>query len=214
MKPFELLPNGEHFQVFQDIPVNEMSPMMHAIGKQIGSTTFELGLIGYGDSEPIRIHSESIYHPQMCPYFMLACVQRADSGGDTIIYDGEKAAKLITEEMPELQNVTMVYHAEHYNDTSARVPLLRNFRDKDVLAFRQKFPLNEAHGLPEGMNEDELYEYVDGVLDRCVEFEKILDPGEVILVDNYRTLHVRKAYSGLRKIIRVRVDDPAYQEAR
>lgn len=27
------LPNGEHFQVFQGIPINEMSPTMHEIGK-------------------------------------------------------------------------------------------------------------------------------------------------------------------------------------
>lgn len=210
----EALPllNGEHFRLYEGIPINELSPLMHKIGREIGSTTFELALLGYGDDQPVRIHSESIYHSQMCTYFMLGCVKKADQGGDTLVYDAELAARLITNEQPELRSVKMVYHAEHYSDTKAVVPLLRNFGGEDFLSFRQKFPLNEVHNLPEDMSEDEFYEYIDGVLERSIEFDKVLEPGEMILVDNYKTLHVRKAYQGLRKIIRVRVDDPAYHE--
>lgn len=51
---------------------------------------------------------------------------------------------------------------------------------------------------------------MDSVLDRSVELEHLLQPSEGLLVNNYRTLHARTAYTGLRKIIRVRADDPAY----
>lgn len=201
---------NRHFELFQGLDINEMSPFMHRIGLALGKTTFELGLIGYGDNQPIKIHSESIYHPQMCPFFMLACVKAADTGGANRVYDGEKAAEIILAEAPELSSVRMTYNAEHYDGVSTTVPLLRDFGSGDVLTFRQKFPFNEVGGLPEGLGEDEFYDYMDDVLDRCVEFEHLLQPGEVLLVNNYKTLHVRTAYTGLRKIIRVRVDDPAY----
>jgi alpha-ketoglutarate-dependent taurine dioxygenase len=204
--------SGEHFKLLTDVPINEMSPLMHKLGHQLGSTTFELGLLGYGDKEPIKIHSESIYHPQMCPYFMLACVKNADEGGDTVVYDAVKAAQIIDDEAPELADVQMVYHAEHYTDTKATVSLLRDFGSGKFLSFRQQYPLNEVHNLPDGMSADAFYEFIDSVLARCVEFDKILKPGEIIIVNNYKTLHVRRAYKGLRKIIRVRVDDPAYDE--
>jgi trimethyllysine dioxygenase len=199
-----------HFQLFSGIDINEMSPFMHRLGLQLGKTTFELALIGYGDDKPIKIHSESVYHPEMCTYFMLACVKQADTGGENRIYDGEMAARLISEEMPELESVRMTYHAEHYEGTKVTVPLIRKFGETESLTFRQKFPFNEVAGLPNGLDEDSFYEYMDSVLDRCVQFEHLLEPGEVLLVNNYKTLHVRTAYTGLRKIIRVRVDDPAY----
>lgn len=206
------LANGEHFQLFRGIDTNEMSPFMRRVGKSIGETVFELGIMGYEEPAPIRIHSESIYHDRMCPYFMLGCVKPAEVGGDTIIYDGVKAARLIEEEAPELESVRMVYHAEHYDDTVAVMPLVRDMKDdgESSLVFRQKFPLNEVTGLPTGWDEDDLYEYIDNVLDRSVEFDQKLTTGDVILIDNYKTLHLRRAFSGLRKIVRVRVDDPAY----
>jgi alpha-ketoglutarate-dependent taurine dioxygenase len=212
MSDQQFLRNGEHFQLFQDIPTNDLSSTMHSIGRQIGTTTFELGLLGYSDDKPARIHSESIYHSAMCPYFMLACVQKADIGGDTLVYDAEKAARIISSEAPELEGVRMVYHAEHYDHTRAETPLIRDFGEGSFLTFRQQFYLNEVHNLPPGLTEDDFYAYIDQVLTRCIEFDKILEPGEMILINNYKTLHVRKAFEGLRKIIRVRVDDPAYNE--
>lgn len=198
-----------HFELISGVEVNALSPLMHEIGKTLGEVTVEHGLIGFGDPNPMRIHSEIIYHDDMLLYFMLGCVKRADEGGANILYDAVKAAFIIKSEAPELDAVTMVFHAEHYEDTKAIVPLLRSKNGRDFLAFRQKkADLNEIHNLPEGWNEALFYEYIDSVLHRCVEFEHVLEPGELLIVNNYRTLHVRTAYTGLRKMIRVRVDDP------
>lgn len=202
--------NGQHFELLRGIERNELSPTMHQIGKSLGKTTFELGLISFGDREATLIHSESIYHEGMCPYFMLGCVEQADEGGGTKIYDAVEAATIIDEEHPELRETTMVYHAEHYDATKAVVPLIRNLDGEDALAFRQDFYLNEIAHLPEGWNERDFYDYIDRVLERCVEFDQRMEPGDLLIVNNYKTLHVRLASRGWRKVIRVRVDDPAY----
>lgn len=208
------LPEAQHFQVISGVEINDMSPYMHEIGNSLGSMTVEHGLIGYGDDQPMRIHSEIIYHEDLLPYFMLGCVKPAETGGANILYDAVKAAVLIADEEPSLLGVTMVYHAEHYPDTKAVVPLIRNKQGEDFLAFRQKKKdLNEVHDLPEGWSEDRFYNYIDSVLARCVEYSGTLQAGEILLVNNYKTLHVRTAFEGLRKMIRVRVDDPeAHQD--
>lgn len=204
----------EHFKIISGVEINEMSPLMHEIGQSLGENTVEHGLIGFGDDRPMRIHSEIIYHPDMLHYFMLGCVEKADRGGKSLLYDAVRAADIMKEEAPELIDTTMTYHAEHYKHTKAVVPLIRTKNEKDFLAFRQKKSnLNEVHGLPNGWSEDDFYHYVDSVLNRCVELEQVLEPGEILIVNNYRVLHVRTAYEGLRKMIRVRVDDPeAHQD--
>ena len=203
------LDNGEHYALFQGIDPLEMSNRMHSIGLSLGDSTVEHGLIGYGDSSPVRIHSEVIYHEDMVPYFMLGCIKQASKGGVNILYNAVEAASIMSREVLELTNTKMVYHAEHYDDLSVSVPLIREKRNNQFLAFRQKkADLNEIHDLPHGWSDDDFYEYIDDVLSRTIEFEHLLLPGEVLLVDNYQTLHVRTAYEGLRKMIRVRVDDP------
>lgn len=198
-----------HFELISGIEINDLSPLMHEIGRTLGKTTVEHGLIGYGDPNPVRIHSEIIYHDDLLPYFMLGCVQKAEKGGESILYDAVRAAEIIKDEAPELTGITMVFHAEHYPDTKSVVPLLRSKDAVDFLAFRQKKAnLNEVHNLPFGWDEAVFYKYIDSVLQLCVEFEHGLEPGEILIVNNYKTLHVRTAYEGLRKIIRVRVDDP------
>lgn len=204
---------GQHYEHIAGVEINEMSPLMHEIGRSLGRVTVEHGLIGFGDDNPMRIHSEIIYHPDMLRYFMLGCVQKATVGGESLLYDAVKAAEIIKDEKPELTNITMVFHAEHYTRTKAVVPLLRTKDGVDFLAFRQrKANLNEIYGLPNGWSEAGFYDYIDTVLNRCVEFEKTLEPGEILIVDNYRALHVRTAFQGLRKMIRVRVDDPEAQQ--
>jgi|SRR3989344_167460 len=203
------LTNGQHFELLTDIPILAMSDTMRDLGLSLGNSTTEHGLIGFGDPMPTKIHSELIYHKNLVPYFMLGCVQAAIEGGSTVIYDAVKAAQIVSDEEPALLGVTMVYHAEHYEDTKAVVPLIRKKRGEEFLAFRQKkFELNEVRNLPEHWNEEDFYTYVDTVMSRSKEFDRVLAPGEVILVDNYKTLHERTAYDGIRKIIRVRVDDP------
>ncbi len=205
----ESLAQGQHYELMTGIERNDLSPTMNQIGLNLGRTTVEHGLIGYGDTSPMRIHSELIYHEDLIPYFMLGCVEKAEKGGKNFLYDAVEAARVISEEHPELLDVRMVYHAEHYDDTRAVVPLIRHKQGEDFLAFRQKkYDLNEVHNLPEGWSEEEFYDYIDDVLERAVELEHTMEPGEVLVVNNYKTLHVRTAFEGLRKMIRVRVDDP------
>lgn len=202
--------SGKHFELIQGVERNNLSPTMHVIGQSLGATTFELGLISFGDKEATLIHSESIYHEEMCPYFMLGCVEQADEGGGTIVYDAVRAAAIIDDEHPELRETVMTYHAEHYDATKTTVPLIRNLDGEDALVYRQEFYLNEVTHLPDGWDVSSFYQYIDSILQDCIEFEQRLSPGDLLIVNNYKTLHVRLASRGWRKIIRVRVDDPAY----
>lgn len=203
------IPENQHFELHGGIAIADLSNTLQEIGLSLGSHVIEHGLIGFGDPNPTKIHSELIYHPNLLPYFMLGGVKAADDGGHNRIYNAVQAAAIIRAEQPELLDVTMVFHAEHYDSTKAVVPLVRNKQGEDFLAFRQrKGILNEVQNLPTTWNEEEFYQYIDEVLKRCLEFEHVLAPGEFLVVNNYKTLHVRTAYSGLRKVIRVRVDDP------
>ena len=203
------LQDGAHFELISGIEILDMSQRMHEIGLSLGATMVEHGLIGFGDPRPVRIHSEVVYHEDMVPFFMLGCVERATEGGTTILYDAVKAAEIIKEEHPDIAEVSMTFRAEHYEGVSTTVPLLREKNGQQFLGFRQKKKqLNDVIGLPKDVDEDTFYDYIDSVLDRCIEFEQTLSPGEVVVVDNYQTLHVRTAYTGVRKMNRVRVDDP------
>jgi alpha-ketoglutarate-dependent taurine dioxygenase len=205
----ESLAQGQHYELISGVERNDLSPTMHKVGLSLGRTTVEHGLIGYGDNSPMRIHSELIYHEDLIPYFMLGCVEKAEEGGKNFLYDAVEAARIISEEQPEFLGIKMIYHAEHYDDTKAVVPLIRHKQGEDFLAFRQKkHDLNEVHNLPEGWSEEDFYDYIDDVLGRTVELEHTMEPGEILVVNNYKTLHVRTAFEGLRKMIRVRVDDP------
>jgi alpha-ketoglutarate-dependent taurine dioxygenase len=211
MATYDIIPS-DHYSLIRGVSRNEISPTMHAIGQDLGSTTFELALVGYEDTQPLRIHSESIYHEKMCPYFLLGCVEQAAEGGENTIYDAVEAARVLKREHPELLNVIMTYHAEHYDNTESTVPLVRSIGNaEEFLAFRERMPINEVHNLPVGWTEDSFYSYMRYLLNQCVEFKHTLSSGEILIVNNYKTLHCRGPFRGMRKIIRVRVDDPEHQ---
>jgi alpha-ketoglutarate-dependent taurine dioxygenase len=200
-KKFELLPT---------VDTALLSEYLNGIGTTLGGYVVEHCMIGYGDPQPQGIHCETIYDEVMCRYFLLGCIEQSEEGGESLIFDGVQAATVILTEYPELADVTITYRADKNSTTDAVSPLVYPGPDDErFLCYRQMYVHDEVHGLPDSMTRTDFHDLVDGVIDRCMVFDQRLNVGQAVLVDNYKTLHGRRPYKGIRKMLRVRVYTPA-----
>lgn len=77
-----------------------------------------------------------------------------------------------------------------------------------VIRFRSKTKQNFIKEIPKGYNEDDIYDIVNNVLEKCVILDHKWSRGDILFVNNRITLHDRMPYAGLRIMLRVRFDDP------
>jgi alpha-ketoglutarate-dependent taurine dioxygenase len=187
---------------------DELEEMMLSIGGGLGRRASSALLDSPGEPEALAVHTEGLYAPNPPRYFLLGCVETARGGGETTIYDARAAAKLIASEHPELLATRMHYTSGHHNLSSVRPLVTADGSGRgDVLIFRQGPSGNECL-LPPGWEEKSFYGYMGTVLDRSLILAHEWKPGNIVIVDNSVTLHGRRGFTGRRRMIRVRVDDP------
>lgn len=136
--------------------VATLSDRMHEVGASLGNRTTELGLIGFSDDKPLGIHSETIYAERLCRYFLLGCVQPAESGGESQIYDAVATADILMRDFPELGKVKITYGMPGASQTT-KVSLIstnQTLGDRPVLQYRQNFYLDTPNNLPEEIDRD------------------------------------------------------------
>ncbi|MGH2941548.1 MAG: TauD/TfdA family dioxygenase [Solirubrobacteraceae bacterium] len=61
--------------------------------------------------------------------------------------------------------------------------------------------------VPPGWSEEFLYACVRNIVGRCVATDHLWRAGDVLVVDNYVTLHARSPFMGARRVVRVRITD-------
>jgi len=171
-------------------------------------------LIGSGSAETLSTHNESIIYDEddMLRYFALGCLIPAVEGGATVIYDGQKAATDLLENHPRIARTVVHYVSTVYEGQESWHPLVFQSPEYgDVLRYRSQESTNLVGELPNGVSEGDFYRTVDGVLRDAVITEHEWQAGELVIVSNLKTLHSRTPYSGERRMLRYRYDDPHFK---
>lgn len=155
--------------------------------------------------EPLAVHTEGISHASgIVPYFALGCINSPISGGETRIFDGRKAAKMI-DEVPELEGVEIEYFALANPDSRIRHPLIVSDYGRTV-RYRSRVESNLV--INSGtFSEKEMYECVDDIILKSLLVSHTLEVGDLLFVNNLFTLHDRLPFSGNRQMLRIRYND-------
>lgn len=164
------------------------------------------------DEDWLAVHTEGVsYSKGLIPYFAFGCIKKADSGGNTRIFDGRIAAKILRSEYPELAKTVITYNSLANKKEGAAYPIaVYNDLYGWVLRYRAKVITNILPGVNEG-DAEKIYQCVDEILLRCIILDHVWENGDLLFVNNEITLHDRKPFTGLRKMLRVRFGDTVNQ---
>jgi trimethyllysine dioxygenase len=161
-------------------------------------------------SMAIGPHTDGTYAFDAPGYQMFHCLAADCTGGENILIDGFKIARIIETEYPEDYAVL----------TSVAVPgqYLDHERGVHLMARRPMFRLDDAgrlvqvsynnhdrapFALPPARREAfyrALRRFQRLAADESLGYQRRLLPGSVLLFDNWRVLHARHAYTGYRRL--------------
>lgn len=182
-------------------------------GAHIGATSIGIrSLEGINSPEWLSRHTEQLDDPHPLRYFALGCLEPAFTGGATCLYDGRVAARTLLETHPELASVRITY-ATSWRPTIATHPLI--FEDPThgpVLRFRSALDTNTVlEPPPAGMSEAVMYGLVEAAIAESITVVHRWRAGDLLIVDNRAMIHARQPFTGTRRMIRYRYDDPHFK---
>ncbi len=180
--------------------------IISALVGQIFSDCIGYHTIDITDSEEtLAIHTECISNEDgIVPFFALGCIKPSVSGGETRIFDGRMAAKII-DDIPALSDVIIEYSA--LANPSARISYLLVVPEHGrTVRYRSKVETNFVLNSGD-LSEDEMYNLVDDVIHKSLIVSHAWNSGDLLFVNNLFTLHDRLPFMGNRKMLRVRYND-------
>ena len=156
----------------------------------------------------LRPHTDGTYSQDAPGAQLLHCLHFDGTGGESTIVDGFALAAALLGE-----------HPQHY-DTLSRVAVPGQYiGDGSHLVAARPILAHDAHGVlvqvsfnnydraPFLLEESEMIAFYDALraLDHLAndagrQWRKVLAPGEALLFDNWRVLHGRAAYTGVRQM--------------
>jgi hypothetical protein len=178
----------------------------HLGARWMGTRTLEAA----SDPSWLPRHTEQLDDTEPLRYFALGCLAPAKEGGATCLYDGRAAARALLAESPELASVRITY-STRWRPTKATHSLIASGADGPALRFRSKLETNHVVNLPAELDEDEMYGKVEAALAESVVLVHRWRAGDLLVVDNRAMIHSRQPFTGTRRMIRFRYDDPHYQ---
>lgn len=143
-------------------------------------------------------------------YFALGCVVPATRGGETLLFDGRKAARLLEASLHDARKVRIRYRSQYRPDVADHSLIVDDKRHGPVLRFRSATGNNEVIAKPPDVSEADLYTAVEDAVSRSVALVHSWRAGELLVVDNRAMLHSRAPFAGLRHMLRFRYDDPLH----
>ncbi len=199
-------------QVKSDPLESDMLVLSGIIGQSLASNMSYHTLSQTNDKDWLAVHTEGVsYSKGVIPYFALGCIQKAETGGNTRIFDGKLAAEILRAEYPNMAKTVISYNSLANKQEGATYPLaVYNDLYGWVLRYRAKVITNILHGADES-DAEKIYQRVDEVLSRCIILDHAWENGDLLFVNNEITLHDRKPFTGLRKMLRVRFGDTVNQ---
>lgn len=156
-------------------------------------------------------HTETLTDaPVPIRYFALGCLVPAVRGGETLLFDGRKAARLLAESLHAAREVRIRYRSQYRPEVADHSLIVDDERHGPVLRFRSATENNEMIAKPAGISESDLYAAVEDAVSRSLALIHLWRAGDLLLVDNRTMLHSRAPFAGLRHMLRFRYDDPLH----
>jgi Taurine catabolism dioxygenase TauD, TfdA family len=183
-----------------------------ALGNLIGARSLGVThLRATGSDVWLGRHTETLTDaPVPIRYFALGCLVPAACGGETVLFDGRKAARLLAGSLGAAGGVRIRYRSQHRPEVADHSLIVEDEQHGAVLRFRSATENNEIIAKPAGISEADLYAAVEDAVSRSVALIHSWRAGELLLVDNHTMLHSRAPFAGLRHMLRFRYDDPLH----
>ncbi len=148
-------------------------------------------------------HLDNPYRDPVPGIQLLHCLESSTEGGESILQDGFMAAKILRDEDSDhfavlSQNWVNFRFRDSSADLQARVPLIEVNDLDEVIKVRFNNRSIDTIKLPPSIMQQfyAAYRHYAEILEReDLQIVFKLEPGELILFDNTRILHARKAYS-------------------
>ena len=185
----------------------------HAVGRLIGARGFGyVHLRATGSEVWLGRHTESLTDgPIPLRYFALGCLVPAVEGGATHLYDGSQAARLLAGLLPGAGEVRIRYRSAYRPEVSDHPLVAGHEQYGQVLRFRSASEYNIVIAKPVSLSEADLYAAVEEAVSVSLALVHTWSVGDLLIVDNHRILHSRAPFVGLRRMLRVRYDDPLHR---
>lgn len=177
-----------------------------------GSFWESSGDLAMGDSVPataeLRGHTDGTYSHDAPGYRMVHCISATGTGGDTTLVDGFAIARRLESESPELFELLSTLSVPGRlradgADLQATRPAFRH----DHTGRLVQVSFNNYDRAPFLLDEQDMEAFYDAVRlfdevanEPSMQWRHVLQPGEALLVDNWRVLHGRTAYTGERRV--------------
>jgi hypothetical protein len=183
-----------------------------ALGNLVGAQSLGVThLRATGSDVWLGRHTETLTDaPVPIRYFALGCVVPAARGGETLLFDGRKAARILAESLHGAPEVRIRYRSQYRPEVADHSLIVEDERYGLVLRFRSATENNEIIAKPVGINEADLYAAIEDAVSRSLALIHSWSAGELLLVDNHTMLHSRAPFVGLRHMLRFRYDDPLH----
>jgi trimethyllysine dioxygenase len=161
-------------------------------------------------SMAIGPHTDGTYSFDAPGYQMFHCLGLDCTGGDSVLVDGFEIAAIMQRETPDLYRVlTEVEVTGQYIDHEKGIHLMAKrpvFR-LDSAGRLVQVSFNHLDRAPLFLPEVELQAFYRAygafarlANDRRLQYRRRLEPGSLVLFDNWRLLHARDAYQGYRRL--------------
>jgi len=197
-KEFEL--RDSHFGYIEDL-------------KTDNTTNKNTDQLGYTNAT-VNLHTDQPFIKRPPRFQLLQCIQKADSGGESMLADGRQAAHYLRDldrlAFSALSGIPVLFHRKQKNfESKMMVPVL-SFEDGQFRQVRSSyFTL-----APQATSFDQMAQWYRAyqqftkiVEDPVFQFRVLLHPHDFILYDNYRMLHGRTAFTGPRWMKGIYLDD-------
>jgi hypothetical protein len=180
-----------------------------ALGNLIGARSVGVAhLRATGSDLWLGRHTETLTDgPVPIRYFALGCLVPAVRRGETLLFDGRKAARLIARSLQGAREVRIRYRSQYRPEVADHSLIVDDKQHGPVLRYRSATDNNEIIAKPVGISEADLYAAVENAVSTSLALTHSWRPGELLLVDNHTMLHSRAPFAGLRHMLRFRYDD-------
>jgi alpha-ketoglutarate-dependent taurine dioxygenase len=191
---------------------DELISTASALGNVIGAHTFGVTpLRTTGSGVWLGRHTETLTDaPVPIRYFALGCVVPAAHGGETLLFDGRKAAHILAGSLHGAREIRIRYRSKYRPEHADHYLIVEDEQHGPVLRFRSATENNEMIAKPVSISEADLYAAVEDAVGRSLALIHSWRAGELLLVDNHTMLHSRAPFAGLRHMLRFRYDDPLH----
>jgi hypothetical protein len=141
-----------------------------AFGKLTGARSLGVThLRATGSDVWLGRHTETLTGgPVPIRYFALGCLVPAGRGGETLLFDGRKAARLLLGSLHGAREVRIRYRSQYRPEVADHSLIVEDEQHGPVLRFRSATENNEVIAKPPGISEADLYAAVEDAVSRSL----------------------------------------------